>query len=79
MGDPQLKPKSFPDHHPDLWLPCPKTHRETHTVFFDYHASRRAFLDEVYFDDDGNRTMADGAPLPAETPSRPVPAWAEGW
>jgi hypothetical protein len=52
----------------------PKTHRETHTVFFDYHASRRAFLDEVYFDDDGNRTMPDGTPLPAETPSRPVPA-----
>jgi hypothetical protein len=26
----------------------PRTHCETHTVFFDYHASRRAFLDEDY-------------------------------
>jgi hypothetical protein len=26
----------------------PQTHQETNTVFFDYHASRRAFLDEDY-------------------------------
>jgi hypothetical protein len=55
----------------------PRTHRETHTVFFDYHASRRAFLDE---DDSGCTDQPeDEAPPPAETPSRPVPAYAEGW
>jgi hypothetical protein len=55
----------------------PKTHRETHTVFFDDHASRRAFRDE----DDSQCTPEpeDEARPPAETPSRPVPDWAEGW
>jgi hypothetical protein len=55
----------------------PKTHCETHTVFFDYDASRRAVLDE----DDSQciDEPEEEAPQPAETPSRPVPAWAEGW
>jgi hypothetical protein len=55
----------------------PKTHRETHTVFFDYHASRRAFLDEDYTG--CTDEPEDEAPPPAAAPSRPVPAWAEGW
>jgi hypothetical protein len=66
-GDVALRPVTAVTRPAVLTSRPPQTHQETNTVFFDYHASRRAFLDEDY-----SQCTPEDEPAAAEPGTEPA-------